>query len=237
MSTIILKICGDCKVEKPISEFYKKKVGKFGVGHKCKMCDDARKKKWNSENRERRREQSNQWARDNPEKIKASAKKWRENHREEKKTYDDEWRKNNPDKARSTRRKASRQYRSKGQGRLAMAMSSAVNSALKGSKKGRKTFELVGYSLAKLKRHLEKKFLPGMTWDNYGEWHVDHKVPKSVFNYTSPDHIDFKRCWALSNLQPLWAKDNLIKSNKFEGDFQPSLPIAANDNSPARLTG
>ena len=53
-----------------------------------------------------------------------------------------------------------------------------------------------------------------MTWDNYGEWHIDHIIPISYFDYSSYDDETFKICWDLNNLQPLWAKDNLIKSNK-----------------------
>ncbi|GAG90799.1 unnamed protein product, partial [marine sediment metagenome] len=60
-----------------------------------------------------------------------------------------------------------------------------------------------------------------MTWKNQGKWHLEHKVPVSAFNFSSSDHIDFKRCWALSNLQPMWAKENLSKSAKIDKPFQP----------------
>ena len=53
-----------------------------------------------------------------------------------------------------------------------------------------------------------------MSWDNYGEWHIDHILPDSSFYYVSTEDDEFKKCWALSNLQPLWAIDNLKKSNK-----------------------
>ena len=66
-----------------------------------------------------------------------------------------------------------------------------------------------------------------MAWDNYGlhGWHIDHIFPLSVFNYTKPEHIDFKRAWALKNLQPMWAKENYQKHNKLEKPFQPCLPM------------
>lgn len=69
--------------------------------------------------------------------------------------------------------------------------------------------------------------IDGMTWGNYGinGWTIDHKIPISVFNFTSSDHEDFKRCWALSNLQPLWAYDNISKGAKLTKHFQPSLLI------------
>jgi len=69
-----------------------------------------------------------------------------------------------------------------------------------------------------MKNHLESLFGPRMTWDNYGVfgWHIDHVRPKASFNFTSPDDEEFKQCWALENLQPLWWKDNITKSDKWE---------------------
>ena len=60
------------------------------------------------------------------------------------------------------------------------------------------------------------KFTEGMTLDNHGiyGWHIDHIIPQSKLLYDSMDHPNFQKCWALENLQPLWAKDNLSKSNK-----------------------
>ena len=66
-----------------------------------------------------------------------------------------------------------------------------------------------------------------MTWENYGRngWHVDHIIPLVVHNYTTPDDIDFKKCWSLKNLQPLWEKENIAKHDKLFKPFQPSLTI------------
>ena len=52
-----------------------------------------------------------------------------------------------------------------------------------------------------------------MTWDNHGEWHIDHIVPISFFEYDSTDDVEFKYCWSLYNLQPLWSGENLRKYN------------------------
>ena len=62
--------------------------------------------------------------------------------------------------------------------------------------------------------HLEKQFLSGMTWDNYGDWHIDHIIPKSSFKYASFEDPEFRECWSLSNLRPLWGKENIQKSDK-----------------------
>jgi 5-methylcytosine-specific restriction endonuclease McrA len=73
---------------------------------------------------------------------------------------------------------------------------------------------MLGYSVEELKKHLESKFTIGMSWENMGEWHIDHKMPDSGFVYSSTADDGFKNSWSLENLQPLWAEDNLRKSNK-----------------------
>lgn len=70
---------------------------------------------------------------------------------------------------------------------------------------------MLGYSANELKSHLELLFKEGMTWENYGEWHIDHIKPVSLFE----DFEDIKLVNALDNLQPLWANENLSKSNHY----------------------
>ena len=99
--------------------------------------------------------------------------------------------------------------------RLAWNFSRRMRRSLNGNKSGIKWECLVGYNLGDLRKHLESQFVDGMSWDNYGiVWHIDHIVPISAFSITSYECGDFKRCWSLENLQPLFAKDNLRKSNK-----------------------
>ncbi len=94
---------------------------------------------------------------------------------------------------------------------------------IKEKKNNQKWEKLIGYPVLELMKHLEKQFKDGMNWENYGEWHIDHIIPVSIFNFTKPEHEDFKKCWALKNLQPLWAVKNLSKGNKLNKQFQPSL--------------
>ena len=111
--------------------------------------------------------------------------------------------------------------------RLTRNIRQAIGRSIKSGKNERCFKKLIPYTIEKLKKHLEKLFQPGMSWDNYGsEWHVDHKIPLSVFNYTKPEHRDFNKAWALTNLQPLWAEDNLKKNANLTKHFQPSLRIA-----------
>lgn len=93
-------------------------------------------------------------------------------------------------------------------------MSAGIRYSLGRAKAGSRWELLVGYSLADLMRHLERQFLPGMTWVNRGEWHIDHIVPLSSFKFSSPDDAEFRAAWALTNLRPLWWADNLGKSDK-----------------------
>lgn len=72
----------------------------------------------------------------------------------------------------------------------------------------------IGYSSEQLALHIERQFLPGMTWENRREWHIDHIMPIKSFSYESFECQGFQACWALSNLRPIWALDNLRKGIK-----------------------
>ncbi|WP_164903166.1 hypothetical protein [Rhizobium leguminosarum] len=118
--------------------------------------------------------------------------------------------------------------------RIKQSISRAISSSLKSGKGGRRSFDILGYSRVELMESLERKFLPGMSWENYGEWHIDHIIPLAAHNITSVDDIDFRQAWSLGNLRPLWAIDNMKKGAKLSKPFQPSLALAlsaANDNA------
>lgn len=123
--------------------------------------------------------------------------------------------------------KRMREKRLDGRFKLHANMSAAVRMALLEKKGGRQWEKLVGYTCEELAEHLEKQFLIGMTWDNYGlkGWTIDHIIPVSAFNFTSANDMDFHRCWALSNLQPMWHPDNMEKRMKVDKPFQPSLAL------------
>ena len=103
---------------------------------------------------------------------------------------------------------------------LSSRMSCRLRATLKHRKifKNNQTFAILGYSKGELKERLESQFTDDMSWDNMSDWHIDHIRPVSSFNFTTTDCEDFKKCWALSNLQPLWAADNLSKGDKWDGE-------------------
>lgn len=94
-------------------------------------------------------------------------------------------------------------------------ISSQIRGSLKNGKAGASWESMVGFSLAELMRHLESQFHDGMSWGNYGEWHIDHRIPKSWFDFDSAEDEQFKACWKLENLKPMWGVENISKSNRY----------------------
>lgn len=124
------------------------------------------------------------------------------------------------------KKKCRQKRRSRLDVRLNEVMSRGIYRSLKANKKHYHWELLVDYNLTQLKRYLKRLWEPGMTWNNYGSsWHIDHIIPLSAFNISSFDCLDFKRCWSLKNLRPMWSTDNLQKHNKLLKDFQMGLAI------------
>jgi len=168
-------------------------------------------KEWYKNNAESQKELARQRYRDNIEKERARIIKYRETHLEYFKEYNKQWRKNNQ-KYNGIWTKNRRDEDPKF--RLSKNISREIRKAISINKNGRRWEELLGYTLGDLILHLEKQFKIGMSWDNYGKWHIDHIKPIDSFDFISYDNVEFKECWSLSNLQPLWALDNMRKSNK-----------------------
>lgn len=99
--------------------------------------------------------------------------------------------------------------------RLSGLVRSNVRRSLRAGVRGWKWEKLVGFTLEELKAHLEARFAPGMGWHNMGAWHIDHIRPIASFDFESVDDEAFRECWALSNLQPLWAVDNIRKGSTY----------------------
>jgi len=98
--------------------------------------------------------------------------------------------------------------------KLTLVSRSRVKAALKGrGAKSRKTVQLIGCSIDHLRQHLEAQFTEGMTWDNHGEWHIDHIKPCAAFDLTCERQQ--LECFNYTNLQPLWASDNLTKGASY----------------------
>lgn len=109
-----------------------------------------------------------------------------------------------------------RAVRSTTVGCLNNRMAVALHRGLKSGKTGAAWAALVGYTVDELRRHLERQFLPKMSWANINLWHIDHIVPLASFSFTSVDDPEFKAAWCLANLRPLWALKNMSKGAKRE---------------------
>ena len=124
------------------------------------------------------------------------------------------WRSNNRDKVNANERRYMAERRRDPVFRLQSNLRRRVSRAITRGGKSDKTMSLLGCSMEKMMAHLESQFQQGMTWENYGinGWHVDHIIPCSSFDLTNCEQQ--RKCFHFTNLQPLWAEDNLKKSNK-----------------------
>jgi hypothetical protein len=190
---ISIKTCSKCGIEKPESEFYKRKAMKDGLKSECKTCSTLASKNWIDMHKDR----------------------WKDYRREYNKNYKQ---KKKSDLAFIEKRRIYEKTRNKiPEIKLRRNISKQLHRALNGHKNSKSWLKMFDYNIMDLKQHLENLFETGMTWENYGDWHIDHIRPQSSFDFT--DFTQVKACWELSNLQPLWAKDNLQKSNRWSGDY------------------
>lgn len=93
-------------------------------------------------------------------------------------------------------------------------MRAGIWATIKGKKNGKSWQKLAGYTCDDLMMHLERQFTPGMSWGNFGDWHIDHRQPLASFTFQSADDPEFAAAWAISNLQPLWASENMSKKDR-----------------------
>lgn len=172
-----------------ISEYKKEHY----INNKNKYLDKSIR--WKKNNRESYLYFLKKWKSDNKDYNKEYLKKWFMENPTKKKEYYDRLRINSPH---------------------IIAWRKVLHNVIKriNTKKTNTTIEMLGYSADEFKKHIESLFLEGMSWDNWGEWHIDHKIPVSKFNKQTPMSV----VNSLDNLQPLWALDNLKKSNKVEND-------------------
>lgn len=191
------KECSKCRKVKSLNGFRERKDSKDGYYGQCKSCET---------------EYTKIWYRNNPETSRENNRKWRENNPE----YNREWNKNNAEKIKLKNRKNAKKRYFIPQNKLSRNISTVIRYSLKGKKNNRHWELLIGYSLKDLMNHLKLLFKNGMSWSNYGKngWEIDHKIPINLWEFSSYEDKEFKQCWALCNLQPLWANENRLKGIK-----------------------
>ena len=214
------KVCSKCKQEKKVCEFGNSKSSKDGLLYCCKKCNNKRSVEYRKNNPEKVLEITRNWTAKNPEWVYNRHKKWRDENRELANEIKRDWLNKNPEKRKQYRENYKPRKREQRKERRNTDPIFNLTNRMRGRlrkyliilniSKTNKTFEIVGCSPQFLKEHLEKQFVDGMTWENRSEWHIDHKIPLSS---AKTEEELYKLCH-YTNLQPLWAEENMKKSNK-----------------------
>ena len=172
-----------------------------------------RDKEYRDNNKEQIAEYQKEYRQHNKERLTKQKKEYRQSNKEKIAEYDKKYYKNNKEKIIERKTKYEREKR---QNDLVYRMIKNYRKrtweAYKNNTKSKSTIELLGCTGPELAQHLEKQFQPGMTHENYGEWHIDHIRPIASFDLSDPEQE--QECFHYTNLQPLWAEDNLSKGHK-----------------------
>lgn len=192
-----MKTCTCCNIHKDNSQFNIDISGRGGLRAQCKECQ----REYYVKNREEKIKKSKEYQSKNYSKL----LEYQNNYRKER------------DKVK--RAQYMREYQIKRrnidiQYKLTTILRNRVYRAVRGMVKGGSAIADLGCTVEFLKSHLESKWLAGMSWENWTTdgWHIDHIIPLDSFDLTNPEQ--FKKACHYTNLQPLWAPDNLSKSNK-----------------------
>lgn len=205
------KRCSSCKEVKPTTPEYFRlyKKSKDGFRYQCVQC----RSDYYRINEKEIREKSKKYYKENTVQALEVCRIYRIGKEKEVKDYNQNYYEHNSARIKEGVKNYSRERaRNDINFRLLRRYRTRVYTALKGVCRSKRTRELVGCSIDYLRRYLEQRFTEGMTWDNYGEWHVDHIRPCATFNFSNEN--EQIECFNFINLQPLWAKDNLEKSAK-----------------------
>jgi len=206
------KTCTKCKKEKSTKEFCVNRAVKDGLHYQCKECN----KEYYRANSEKIKEQRKEYYKDNPGKIKQNAYKWRAENPEKAKQSALKWQAANPEKVKQIVKKYQAKITQTFWGYWNRGLGTLMTQLLAGTIKASPTLEWVlGCSSQQFIDHIISQLKPGMTKANYGKmWEIDHKISKFLLPYGSFDDPNFKKLWALENLQPLWKAENRKKGKK-----------------------
>lgn len=227
------KICKGChnnkarQYKEDNKEIKKEKDKIYYEEHKEERS--AYRKKYHADNRERENVRDAEYAIAHKDRLAVYYQEYRNEHKKDASTYYSAYRIKNADKIRkrsaaysTNRKKNDPLFKLRSRLSVSIFLSLKTNGRIKCEKS---ILQFLPYSMKDLKLHLESQFESWMNWDNHGKynvktwndndsktwkWNIDHIIPHSTFNYVSMEDREFRDCWALSNLRPLSAKQNVI---------------------------
>ena len=193
------KICTSCNIEKNTTDFRKKKKGKYGVSSKCKVCLSDLYKEYYNNNKKFKINSVKRYYDDNKEKVLSYKKEY--------------YIKNKEYIVKKSTERTTKKRKNEPLFRLLCNLRRRTNYAFKNvnANKTKSTKDLLGCEFDLAKIHIENKFTKGMNWENYGKWHIDHIIPLC----SAENESELKKLCHYTNLQPLWAEDNLSKGGKY----------------------
>ncbi len=212
------KTCTGCGKTKLLSEYYKAKRGKYGRRAKCKLCVKAYNKAYSQSEAGKAKRKAYDKKYEQSEAVKAKRKAYRESEagKAYMKAYMKTYRESEAGKAKRKAYMKNRRHNDPVY-KLRCRLRSGFCDWIKGNTKTCRTEQYVGCTYKELLDHLESQFEEGMTWENHGQWHIDHIKAQSRFDPTIEEEA-FK-CWHYTNLQPMWAEINIgWKDKKKPGD-------------------
>ena len=192
----MVKVCTKCNEEKQLAEFNNRSDSKDGKDIYCRICKNKMTKLWKTQN---------------PDKLKEcqrkSDKNWYQNNKQRKLKINTAWKKQNIAHV----KRWYRDYRKEREAndpafKIANKIRNRLWYAMKGKKKTCKFDEYTGCTRIFLVQYLESKFEPGMTWDNYGQWEIDHIEPLHKFDLAEKEEL--LRACHYTNLQPIWKENH-----------------------------
>ncbi len=219
------KVCIKCRITKSIIEFSKDRTRKNGYCNWCKECANKYNKKYYQKNSVKILKQQKKYWKNNKQEITIKRKKY---FREYMKRYRlkhgikliktaTKWNQIHKKEVNERKKKYFREkYGNNINYKLTLLLRSRIYYALKRNVKSNITKKLLGCSLEQLKQHIQKQFKPGMTWENHNfkGWHIDHIIPCASFDLSKTN--EQRKCFNYTNLQPLWAEENLSKGKRLE---------------------
>lgn len=201
----IYRLCSTC------TEWKEKHLFNYGE-RVCKTCISSYNNSYYISNKTSIQKYNTEYFKKHKHQISLNHKIWAENNQSYLTEYGKKYREKNKNKLREYDKKKHHKYKQNINYKLTKNLRRRTLYAIKNNSKSDTTLNLIGCDIEEFKIYIEKLFKPGMTWDNYGKWEIDHITPCASFDLSKPE--EQQKCFHYTNLQPLWKEENLKKGKK-----------------------